>query len=98
MPCRRAAMQAHEGGYYVALDLHDRPGEVAAVARVLAEEKISIESIVQRGPRWQPFRRRAPQAPDGAFHPHHPRDAGKCRCGRPSKRSRTRAIARENPG
>ena len=50
MPCRRAAMRAHEGGYYVSLDLHDRPGEVAAVARVLAGENISIESIVQRGP------------------------------------------------
>ncbi|HEX3217461.1 MAG TPA: homoserine dehydrogenase [Aestuariivirgaceae bacterium] len=50
MPCRRAAMRAHEGGYYVSLDLYDRPGEVAAVARVLAGENISIESIVQRGP------------------------------------------------
>jgi len=49
-PYRRAQMRAHEGGYYVALDLYDRPGEVAAVARALAEEGISIESIVQRGP------------------------------------------------
>lgn len=40
---------AHEGGYYVALELLDRPGAVAAVARILADEKISIESIVQRG-------------------------------------------------
>ena len=42
-------MRAHEGGYYVALDLYDRTGEVAAVARLLAAEDISIESIVQRG-------------------------------------------------
>ena len=49
-PCRRATMRAHEGGYYVALDLYDRTGEVAAVARLLAAEDISIESIVQRGP------------------------------------------------
>jgi homoserine dehydrogenase len=41
-------MRAHEGGYYVALELYDRPGEVAAVARILADEKISIASIVQR--------------------------------------------------
>ena len=33
-----------------ALELYDRPGEVAAVARLLAGENISIESIVQRGP------------------------------------------------
>lgn len=49
-PYRRARMRAHEGGYYVALELFDRPGEVAAIARVLADEKISIASIVQRAP------------------------------------------------
>src|SRR6185295_10863136 len=47
-PYKRAPMKAHEGGYYVALELYDRPGAVAAVATALAEEKISIESIVQR--------------------------------------------------
>ena len=41
--------RAHEGGFYVALDLHDKPGAVAAIATILAEAKISIESIVQRG-------------------------------------------------
>lgn len=44
-----APQRAHEGGFYVALDLHDRPGAVAAIATILANEKISIESIVQRG-------------------------------------------------
>ncbi len=44
-----APPKAHEGGYYVALELHDKPGAVAAVARILADEKISIESIVQHG-------------------------------------------------
>ena len=44
-----APERAHEGGFYVALELRDRPGAVAAVARILADEKISIESIVQRG-------------------------------------------------
>lgn len=49
-PYRRARMRAHEGGYYVALELFDKPGEVAAVARILADHEISLESIVQRGP------------------------------------------------
>ncbi|MBI2717410.1 MAG: homoserine dehydrogenase [Rhizobiales bacterium] len=48
-PYRAAPTKAHEGGFYVALELHDRPGAVAAIARILADEKISIESIVQRG-------------------------------------------------
>ena len=30
---KRAPMKAHEGGYYVALELYDRPGAVAAIAR-----------------------------------------------------------------
>jgi homoserine dehydrogenase len=46
-----APERAHEGGFYVALELHDRPGAVAAIARILADEQISIESIVQRGKR-----------------------------------------------
>ena len=41
--------RAHEGGFYVALDLLDKPGAVAAIATILADHKISIESIVQRG-------------------------------------------------
>jgi len=48
-PYRAAPQRAHEGGFYVALELHDRPGSVAAIARILADEKISIESIFQRG-------------------------------------------------
>ena len=49
-PYRKAALKAHEGGYYVALELFDRPGSVAGIANRLAEQKISIESIVQRAP------------------------------------------------
>ncbi|MDH3742650.1 MAG: homoserine dehydrogenase [Hyphomicrobiales bacterium] len=49
-PYKRARMRAHEGGYYVSLELYDRPGEVAAVATIFTECAISIESIVQRGP------------------------------------------------
>ena len=47
-PFKQAPSRAHEGGYYVALDLLDRPGAVAAIAQALADENISIESIVQR--------------------------------------------------
>ena len=52
-PYQQAPKKAHEGGYYVALELVDRPGAVAAIARILADEKISIESIVQRGRQGQ---------------------------------------------
>jgi len=50
---KAAPEKAHEGGYYVALELKDKPGAVAAIARILADEKISIESIKQRGKREQ---------------------------------------------
>ena len=49
-PYKRARMRAHEGGYYVAMDLYDKPGSVAFVAKVFCEAGISIESIVQRAP------------------------------------------------
>jgi len=47
---KSAPKRAHEGGYYVALELYDKPGAVAAIARILADEKVSIESIVQKAP------------------------------------------------
>lgn len=46
-PYQKAQMRAHEGGYYIALELFDRPGEVAAVAQRMADHNISLESIVQ---------------------------------------------------
>src|SRR5829696_6645810 len=52
-PFKQAKLKAHEGGYYVALELFDRPGSVAGIANRLAEQKISIESIVQRAPQSQ---------------------------------------------
>jgi homoserine dehydrogenase len=51
VPFKQAPTRAHEGGFYVALELRDKPGAVAAVASILANENISIESIVQRGKR-----------------------------------------------
>ena len=41
-------MQRHEGGYYIRLLARDRPGTAATIARRLAQQNISLESIVQR--------------------------------------------------
>ncbi len=43
-------MQRHEGGYYIRLMARDRPGTAATIAKRLAEQDISMESIVQRHP------------------------------------------------
>ncbi len=48
---RRALMRSHEGGYYIRLSVLDRPGAFAAIARRMADQEISLESIVQRRPR-----------------------------------------------
>ncbi len=45
---RKAPMQRHEGGYYIRLLARDKPGTAAAIATRLAEQEISLESIVQR--------------------------------------------------
>ncbi|HTS42007.1 MAG TPA: homoserine dehydrogenase [Xanthobacteraceae bacterium] len=45
----RAPIQRHEGGYYIRLAALDRPGSAAAIARRMADENISLESIMQRG-------------------------------------------------
>lgn len=46
-PYKRAAMRAHEGGYYIRLSVYDRPGAFAAIAARMAEHGISLKSIVQ---------------------------------------------------
>lgn len=46
-PYQRAPMRSHEGGYFIRLTVHDRVGVFAAVARRMAENEISLESIVQ---------------------------------------------------
>ncbi|MBE0694640.1 MAG: homoserine dehydrogenase [Aquamicrobium sp.] len=43
----RAPMRSHAGGYFIRLTVHDRVGVFAAVARRMAENGISLESIVQ---------------------------------------------------
>ncbi len=51
---KKAPMQRHEGGYYIRLDARDRPGTAATIAKRLAEQDISLESIVQRHPNGAP--------------------------------------------
>jgi homoserine dehydrogenase len=47
---KKAPMERHEGGYYIRLMARDITGTAATIATRLAEQKISIESIVQRHP------------------------------------------------
>jgi homoserine dehydrogenase len=44
----KAPMQRHEGGYYIRMLAVDKPGTAARIATRLAEQQISLESIVQR--------------------------------------------------
>ncbi len=44
----RSQMQTHEGGYYIRLSVYDRPGAIAAIATRMAEQRISLESVVQK--------------------------------------------------
>ena len=45
---KKAPMQRHEGGYYIRLLAVDKPGTAATIAKRLAQQHISMESIVQR--------------------------------------------------
>ncbi|MCO6052007.1 homoserine dehydrogenase [Mesorhizobium sp. RP14(2022)] len=47
-PYQQAEIQSHAGGYFIRLTVHDRIGVFAAVAKRMAENDISLESIVQR--------------------------------------------------
>ncbi|AJD41089.1 homoserine dehydrogenase [Rhizobium sp. SEMIA 4085] len=47
-PYRKARMKSHEGGYFIRLTVLDRTGVFASVATRMAENHISLESIVQR--------------------------------------------------
>ncbi len=47
---KKAPMERHEGGYYIRLMARDLAGTAATIATRLAEQKISLESIVQRHP------------------------------------------------
>ena len=42
-------MDRHQGAYYIRLMVQDRPGVISAVSGALAKERISLESMLQRG-------------------------------------------------
>ncbi|GHC78819.1 homoserine dehydrogenase [Limoniibacter endophyticus] len=46
-PYQRARMRSHEGGYFIRLTVDDRLGVFAAIATRMADNRISLESIVQ---------------------------------------------------
>jgi homoserine dehydrogenase len=46
----QAPMKRHEGGYYIRLTVRDKPGAAAGIATRMAEQQISLESIVQKRP------------------------------------------------
>ena len=64
---RKAPMQRHEGGYYIRLLARDKPGTAATIAKRLAEQEISLESIVQRHHQGRPRQRH-----QGRFRPRYP--------------------------
>lgn len=47
-PYVRAKMRAHEGCYFIRLSVNDHAGAFASIANRMAEENISLQSIVQR--------------------------------------------------
>jgi homoserine dehydrogenase len=61
----RAPIRTHTGGYYIRLSVVDRPGTAAAIATRMAEQDISLESILQRRPKG----RKAAEAAEEASVP-----------------------------
>lgn len=47
-PYKRARMRAHAGGYFIRLTVYDRTGVFAGLTRRMADNEISLESIVQQ--------------------------------------------------
>lgn len=48
-PARRAPLDARTGSFYLRFNVLDKPGVVAVISGCLAEQGISIESMLQRG-------------------------------------------------
>ena len=46
-----APMDRHRGAYYIRLMVRDRPGVIADVTAALRDERVSLESMLQRGRR-----------------------------------------------
>ena len=53
-PHVRATMSGHEGPYYVRLSVVDKPGALASITKRMADQDVSLESIVQNKPRPGP--------------------------------------------
>lgn len=53
-PYVKSKLGAHHGAYYVRLSVYDQPGAMAAIAKRIGDQHVSIESIVQRRPRSAP--------------------------------------------
>jgi homoserine dehydrogenase len=49
-PYKQAQMRTHSGGYFIRLTVHDKVGVFASIAKRMADNSISLESIVQRTP------------------------------------------------
>ncbi len=47
-PYKRALLRKHQGAYYLRLSVLDQPGAMAAIAKRMGEQSVSLESIVQR--------------------------------------------------
>lgn len=45
----RDRMSDHQGAYYIRLSVYDRVGALAAIATRMAEQRISLDSLVQKG-------------------------------------------------
>jgi homoserine dehydrogenase len=53
-PHKSAKLGQHKGDYYIRFSAYDRPGVMAAITHRMAEQEVSLDSIVQRGPRGAP--------------------------------------------
>ena len=49
LPVPVVPLSEREGAYYLRFDVCDRAGVIAEIAKVLGEEGVSIESMIQRG-------------------------------------------------
>jgi homoserine dehydrogenase len=54
VPYKRAKMRSHEGGYFIRVTVQDKAGVFASIATHMAENTISLESIVQRAKHASP--------------------------------------------
>ncbi len=83
---KTSPMDRHVGAYYMRLMVQDRPGVIAAVSGALAKERISLESMLQRG---------RSQVGRGARRADHARDRGGADAPRPRTHRQPEGVAEE---